>query len=559
MKKLLLFSSLILALGLISCESSDEGVMSIELVSPKTLTVTTELATASFKWDAVAKAEGYAYALDNSTEYTTIDASVTTLKLSQLSRGTHTFRIYAVGDQGHTTDSAERTVDFDINPSLPAPAPSFTKGDGVDVAIISWKAVKNAAGYAYKFNDAPEWTKVGPDVLEITQDGLKTDEPNTYRMYAIGKQPDSEDSPEATLNITMIDTSKGAWIVMDSGEAIKLTTPAAGIYTHTFDKQTSDSFEIIVDGKTYGFATHSGNGGVGTINNANAVVATGQYVRRSRGQMAEKADDAAVNKFWINPAVECKVEAEFDFTNPDGISRYYMALVETVDPAVIFAEYFDLMVSGGDFSTGKAGFRLKSSTTSATDLDGTEPVNAAAKVTDFGVAINDGSIATRYTTNRGLQDWKINYCYEFVGCIRLSNTVTSSTSPQAYGILTTPALATLSGATNVTLTFDAVQFGKETDNISVKVLNAGKITSAEVKIKGATQATAITPENDNTILIKKAHYPNQTNDAAKEWSNFSVVIEGATAATQISWDTTSVGAESKFGRLCLDNIVVKKN
>ena len=236
-----------------------------------------------------------------------------------------------------------------------------------------------------------------------------------------------------------------------------------------------------------------------------------------------------------------------------------MTLAEKADASIILAEYFDLMVSGGDFSTGKAGFRFKASTTNATDIDGTEPVNAAAKVTDFGVAISDGSAAPKYTASRGLADWNLNYCYEFVGCIRLSNTVTSATSPQAYGILTTPALSALTGATNVTLTFDAVQFGQDSDNISVKVLNAGKITSAEVKIKGAAPATAITPENDNTILIKKAHYPGQTNAAAKEWSNFTVVIEGATAATQISWDTTSVGAESKCGRLCLDNIVVRKN
>ena len=149
MKKLLLFPCLLLALGLSSCESSDDEVMSIELVSPKKLAVTTELATASFKWDAVTKAEGYAYALDNSTEYTTVDAATTTLKLTRLSRGSHTFRIYAVGNQGHTTDSAERTVDFDIDPTLPTPAPSCTRGEAADEVVVTWQAVKGAIGYAY--------------------------------------------------------------------------------------------------------------------------------------------------------------------------------------------------------------------------------------------------------------------------------------------------------------------------------------------------------------------------------------------------------------------------
>ena len=158
MKKLLLFPCLLLALGLSSCESSDDEIMSIELVSPKKLAVTTELATASFKWDAVAKAEGYAYALDNSTEYTTIDAATTTLKLTRLSRGSHTFRIYAVGNQEHTTDSAERTVDFDIDPTLPTPAPSCTRGESADEVVVTWQAVKGAIGYAYKFNDETQWT-----------------------------------------------------------------------------------------------------------------------------------------------------------------------------------------------------------------------------------------------------------------------------------------------------------------------------------------------------------------------------------------------------------------
>ena len=33
----------------------------------------------------------------------------------------------------------------------------------------------------------------------------------------------------------------------------------------------------------------------------------------------------------------------------------------------------------------------------------------------------------------------------------------------------------------------------------------------------------------------------------------------ATAETQIRWDTTGVGAESKDGRICLDNIAIRKN
>lgn len=266
MKKLLLFPCLLLALGLSSCESSDDEIMSIELVSPKKLAVTTELATASFKWDAVAKAEGYAYALDNSTEYTTIDAATTTLKLTRLSRGSHTFRIYAVGNQEHTTDSAERTVDFDIDPTLPTPAPSCTRGESADEVVVTWQAVKGAIGYAYKFNDETQWTEVGADVLKITKSGFDPEAKNTFTIYAKGQLPDSEDSEELTLPFQLIDTSEGVWARTSDGSLYELKESESGIYTAAITCKASDDITILIENTPYGFTAYSGNGGIGTVN-----------------------------------------------------------------------------------------------------------------------------------------------------------------------------------------------------------------------------------------------------------------------------------------------------
>ena len=119
-----------------------------------------------------------------------------------------------------------------------------------------------------------------------------------------------------------------------------------------------------------------------------------------------------------------------------------------------------------------------------------------------------------YLANRGLTGWGIAHCFEFPGYIRLSNTANSSGN--MYGILTTPKLTALSGPTSITLTFDAVRFASTSD-IPVKVLGAGTIKTASVR------------------------------------------IEEGTAETQIRWDTTGVGAESKDGRICLDNIAIRKN
>ena len=103
------------------CSSSDDdGWGVIELASPK-LKVTTELATATVTWDAVAKTAGYAYALDGAADYTSVDAATTTVTLTALAEGGHTFRLKAVGDLDHTTDSAERTIDFEIDRPRPVP------------------------------------------------------------------------------------------------------------------------------------------------------------------------------------------------------------------------------------------------------------------------------------------------------------------------------------------------------------------------------------------------------------------------------------------------------
>lgn len=109
------------------CSSSDDdGWGVIELASPK-LKVTTELATATVTWDAVAKTAGYAYALDGAADYTSVDAATTTVTLTALAEGGHTFRLKAVGDLDHTTDSAERTIDFEIDPTLPQPRPPTSR------------------------------------------------------------------------------------------------------------------------------------------------------------------------------------------------------------------------------------------------------------------------------------------------------------------------------------------------------------------------------------------------------------------------------------------------
>lgn len=371
------------------CSSSDDdGWGVIELASPK-LKVTTELATATVTWDAVAKTAGYAYALDGAADYTSVDAATTTVTLTALAEGGHTFRLKAVGDLDHTTDSAERTIDFEIDPTLPQPAPTYVKGDEIGSVVVSWPAVKGAAGYAYKFGEAASFTEVGADVLSVTQKGLSAEEPIRFTMYAVGQLPDSKDSEPVSLTFQLVDTSEGVWVRKSNGELFELTESEAKIYTGTVSVSAADSFEILVENVPYGFLSYSGNGGVGTVNNDRACVpfytypAAEYYVRRSLGRMASDP----LNKFWINLTADARIDLRIDCTQDP--FRYDLQLVEADDPALILAQYFDLMVYGGDWiqagKNAKSG-RMGQSTDTAL-IDGTEPGEKEASYTTFGAKI----------------------------------------------------------------------------------------------------------------------------------------------------------------------------
>jgi hypothetical protein len=549
MKKLLLSISALPLLCLQSCERSITGDTSIELASPKPV-VTTELATATVIWPAIPKAAGYAYALDASTEYVQIEIVDMPLVLRQLAKGSHTIHVMAAGDGDRTMDSAVRSVDFEIDPSLPSPVPSARAGGAPGVMIVSWEAVDGATGYRYRVNDQAE-VSVDPQTLSVAISDMASGVDYNFSIIALGALPDSEDSPERT--IALLDTSQGVWIIQENAEKpINLTqTSAPAIYAATVESAAVDSFEILVDGVSYGFTSFSGNGGVGTVIDPNATMfastSSNYYVSESMGRMGAAAPEARINKFWVNAAQPCDLFVKIDRTGTQPL--YHIEIIEQDDASILLSQDFDLMTLGGNWLTGKSGKRGE--LTNATMTDGTDPGTATATAATVGMSIESHTAATAaYIANRELAGWEILNCYEMAGNIRLSSPGT--------GTLTTPKFEKLTAATTITLTFDAVQFGSATNNIPVKVLGAGSISSAEVHIKGASSATTISPEADGTsILMTNVHCPSFANADPKTYSTFTIVIEGATDQTQISWDATGIAPVGN-GRMCLDNIVVKQ-
>ena len=125
-----------------------------------------------------------------------------------------------------------------------------------------------------------------------------------------------------------------------------------------------------------------------------------------------------------------------------------------------------------------------------------------------------------------------------------------------YGSLTTHKRRALGGPTGSPLTFGAVRFASTSD-MPVKVLGAGTIKTASVRIEEGTAETAITPAADGqSIAITSTHCPKHANDYFKKWSCSTLTIDGATASTALRF--TSEPASGEFSRWFIDDICVTK-
>lgn len=549
MKKIALLPCLLLAFFLGACSDNEDTDTSIELACPRlTHKVTDNMVTVT--WTAIEKTEGYACKL-NDDAYETFGPEVLTFT-GKLRQGTNIFMIHAVGNNGHTMDSAVRTLEIDFDCTLPKPEVAVETESGV--TTFTWKAVARAEGYAYKLDDEADFTCVGADVLSFAKSGLAGGE-HVFRIYAVGNGDDSMDSPVQEFAFNIVDTSRGVFVRKTSGAIIAMTESQNKVFTAAIDCAAQDSFLILIDDVKHGFTAFSGNGGVGQVNSLFAAVpfynGVNYFVRESLGQLASElsGEETELNALYVNMDRECRLEVTVDRSNSDGVPRYRMKLVES-DDSIVLAQYFDLMVYGGDWPNYKGGTGFKE--TVGAGVDGTAPGRKNEGTgTQLGAELVSSSAAgvETYLENRNMTGWTAEYVYEFPSCIRLCN----SSPKTAVGVLVTPKLTAMTGPAKVTATFDGMRFASEGD-IRVSVLNAGTIASARVNVDGKTMTDIAVEADGKTFLITMSHGTKYANSAIKSWSNFSFEIEGATAETQIRWESAAGSA----GRYMLDNIVVRK-
>ncbi len=580
MKKLILFILCAgFALGFGACSSSETVDNSIELACPKPYVEQLLRRDVSIQWPSVAKTAGYACRIDHDGtqgEWEHFEREKLTYTKTKLANGHYQFLIYAVGDKDHTIDSQTRTIEFDINYNPVLLRPELQVVPLNNMASISWGAVANAAGYAYKLDGAEEWTKVGADVLLVKTAPLENGD-HTFSIYALGSESsDTVDSEPTTVTFTIKfttgpDYSKGVYLrVLPQG----VTQPGTDI-THLegeiypFDatavkdvhiKQlpgTKALYTILIDGKEYGWMPFSGNGCVGTINNENAAIpfkSSPSYyaaynVRESVGRLAE--GDAGL-ALYANLDRQHMITFTLDCSGEDAVPRYGMAIGGD-DPTVIFEHRFDLMVWGGDWAAGNtiSGNRvpIDGNTPALNNVDGTEAATDHSASYTNGGTKEDWSIKSPlYDKNRHLEGWVGDKVIEHPGYLRINT----------GGYLKTPKFSNLTGPTNLVVEIDICRFSSAGPN-TFAVEGAGTIKSCQYWKDGATVAAdADVSGSPSTFAITEtmanAYSASPAKTDSKKWTRLRFEIEGATAESCVG-----IVGVTKSSRVCIDNVVVRKS
>ncbi len=566
MKKLLFLVAILAGFSFVACEKDpvNGGENSaMELAVPKNLKYETGLGKVTITWDAVTKAVGYAYSVDNG-EF--VETDKTTVTFTDLEAGDHSMKLIAKGDGKATKDSKEASLDFKVSADLAAPAAAYD----AETNAISWTAVAEATGYAYKFNDG-EWVKVGADVLSVSAADLSLDVANTFVVTCVVNNTLSAN--ETALDLML----KGqAWIILADAKHV-MKADGENKFAYTFENVQNVEFEIFRD-STFSYISGSLVGGVGKytqdvaakIDGVAQWVKVNKHVHHSNGYVMKKGTKAifmkdnnkaglatedgeeyeAAAKFWIKDDQARTVKVVLDMT-VEGKACYRMDMLNYKAANIVLEEHFDLFVYGSNFPMGLGGWR------SLSGNDGVEPQGRfyTANTTDgFSMADSDNPAEKAlWIPNRQMEGWYLANIAEQCGYIKLNKTA----------IMKTPALGHTG---SVTVTFKTVLYGGNSSGFFFTTENGGTIASATANVPVVENPTAANTTysgfKDETITVVDnkvvepgyTYVPRYDNNADKGWTTFTIKIDNVTADTRLVWDVD----DAQNSRFCVDDIIVTK-
>ena len=345
-------------------------------------------------------------------------------------------------------------------------------------------------------------------------------------------------------------------VVVNGNSFAELNETGSGVWEAEIEVPAGrNEFVINFDGTDYGFTSYSGAGGIGNCMNTMSALPYYNFadihVRNNLLYHVEKAIGSVTaieeggNNFWLNFEEPVKVHVVYD-TNREAGAKYYIELVKTEDPALIFEEQFDLMTGGGDILWVIQGTSYGDDPASIDGLDGTPKKrnwNASASgnvMFDYPQKVASAVANTEYMKNRGLEEWSFARCDERPGGVQLQQ----GNNFESY--VTTPKFNS-GGTSDISVEIKLSRYSSTAlTDIIVEILGAGNFVSAKAVQTAYLDGTETPQESiggsydslsGNTFHIDQTYCmvaPSAMNTAGiKPYSTFTFDISGATAETQI--------------------------
>lgn len=362
-------------------------------------------------------------------------------------------------------------------------------------------------------------------------------------------------------------------------DRIEMRATSTGVYAGTYEVPAETSFTIEFDGVPYGFASHSGAGGLGLISDgASALPALRikqegkskktYYVERAIGSLVQT--ELGGNYFTINLESPGRVHVVADRSNADA-PKYRINVVKETDPSVLFHEDFALCTKGGEYmapAVGWGGISVNTYDGYLPGNGGTLTANQIPFSFDYPDAAAAGKVAkAAFMEAYGFSDWVLSCVGERPGALQLA------TSAYA-GSVTTPALSSVSGTTNAILTLDLARFSaSSTLPITLRVLGAGTFVSGSVTRdayvsakEGTSYPEATTAydtfgdEGTSFVLEDDTYFPHSIDnaDVDKPVSHYTFQLSGVTSATKIQIDAPAAESGNNARIFVFDLKVIKK-
>jgi len=292
-----------------------------------------------------------------------------------------------------------------------------------------------------------------------------------------------------TINMTGIAGETVAQVIKSDGSEILMSEEASNIFSTVLPTDVNP-YELTLryGGEEYGFATRSGNGGIGLVTNEHAAIPyrnlgsvvykvpfDGYCVSKSCGTLGLISNGS--NPLWVKSAKPIRIT--FDASHIE--ARYKIEEINSVSD--LYQEDFSMMCLGGDYIVPIGGSdvasEINASNANGYEVAGKdcESLTSAFNGDCFNWGVSSGNASAEYIESRGLSSWTLSRVTERPLALQIG-----SSTGSGYAI--SPSITSNTSSEDLFIHLDISRYGTAATDagIEIEILGNGTFDSDNCKV-----------------------------------------------------------------------------